>query len=124
MIKHDVYIFVGCSGCVATLNELGSSLENVLKKKLELYMQQQPNHVAFMFIHCWLFLKDIPYWVDMKEQLKCTPPNPKCKNFKGEKEIPNKVNEIANMKMEKKKFKAFLHLRKDIENQKCQKQIE
>lgn len=102
MIKHDVYIFVGCSGCVATLNELGSSLENVLKKKLELYMQQQPNHVAFMFIHCWLFLKDIPYWVDMKEQLKCMPPNPKCKNFKGEKEIPNKVNETANMKMENK----------------------
>jgi hypothetical protein len=30
------------------------------------------------------------------------PPNPKCKNFKGEKEIPNKVNETANMKMENK----------------------
>jgi hypothetical protein len=30
------------------------------------------------------------------------PPNPKCKHFKGEKEIPNKTNEIANMKMEKK----------------------
>jgi hypothetical protein len=65
-------------------------------------MQQQPNHVAFMFIHCQLLLKDIPYWVDKKEQLRHLPPNPKCKNFKGEKEIPNKTNEIANMKIGKK----------------------
>jgi hypothetical protein len=28
------------------MNELGSSLENVFKKSLNLYMQQQPNHVA------------------------------------------------------------------------------
>jgi hypothetical protein len=55
-----------------------------------------------MFIHCWLLLKDIPYWVDMKKQLRRMPPNPKCKNFKGEKEITNKTNETVSMKMEKK----------------------
>ncbi|CAK9196364.1 unnamed protein product [Sphagnum troendelagicum] len=51
-IKHDVAKFFA-------LNESGTSSEDTLQKVLELFNSKHPKKNAFVFIHCWLILKDV-----------------------------------------------------------------
>jgi hypothetical protein len=64
IIKHEVEKFDGCYGAVLALNEAGTSVEDVLRRALELYKLKHPKGLSFSFIHCWLLLKDIPKWAE------------------------------------------------------------
>jgi hypothetical protein len=54
------------------LNELGNSIEDTLHKALKLYKLKHPKNLGFCFIHCWLLLKDVPRWNDLREDFKRT----------------------------------------------------
>jgi hypothetical protein len=69
-----------------------------------------------------LLLKDIPCWVNMWEELKCMPPNPKCKSFENKKKLSTSTNETVDMKMEENS-KTLLRLHKDYKNQKNQRRL-
>jgi hypothetical protein len=44
---------------IVALNEIGTSSEHTLQKVLELFNSQLSKQNAFVFIHCWLILKDV-----------------------------------------------------------------
>lgn len=85
IIKHDTVKFVGCYEEVlmsTANNESGSSssfsLEEKLQKALELYKLKHPKGQSFLFIHCWLILRDVPRWAESREDSKkaITPQTP------------------------------------------------
>jgi hypothetical protein len=53
-----------------SLNELGTSLKDVLQKALEPTNTQR---LIFCMHSFWLFLKDIPRWVNIETKLKKKP---------------------------------------------------
>jgi hypothetical protein len=57
-IKHDVTKLVGCYNFVFALNEFGTTLEDVLSKALQVYKLKHPKNVSFVFLYCWLLLKE------------------------------------------------------------------
>jgi hypothetical protein len=65
LIKHDVAKFCGVYKQVLALNESGMSAEDVLERSLELYKVKHPKQLSFVFLHCWLLLKDVPRWWDL-----------------------------------------------------------
>jgi len=69
-IKHDITKFIYCYDSMLSLNELGTSLEDVLQKTLEPTSTQRLNFCMHSF---WLFLKDIPRWVDIETKLEKKP---------------------------------------------------
>jgi hypothetical protein len=66
-IKHDITKFIYCCDSMLSLNELGTSLEDVLQKALEPTSTQR---LIFCMNSFWLFFKDIPRWVDIETKLK------------------------------------------------------
>lgn len=60
-IKHDVSIFVGCH---ASVENSGSSVEDVIEKALELYRLKHPKGGSFLHLHCWRILHEVPQWCD------------------------------------------------------------
>lgn len=46
------------------LNESGTLSKDVLERSLELYKVKHLKHLSFVFLHCWLILKDVPRWWD------------------------------------------------------------
>jgi hypothetical protein len=72
IIKHNVFKFVGVYGNVISLNELGSSIEDIVHKTLELYKLKYSKNLELCFIHCWVLLKDVPRWSDLREDFKKT----------------------------------------------------
>ncbi|KAH9541006.1 hypothetical protein CY35_14G036600, partial [Sphagnum magellanicum] len=78
IIKHEVEKFDGCYGAVLALNEAGTSVEDVLRRALELYKLKHPKGLSFSFIHCWLLLKDIPKWAEtsLTDEKKTTTTTP------------------------------------------------
>jgi hypothetical protein len=67
VIKHDVGMFLGHYEDAVKTCKSGASSEDILQKALELYKTKHPKNSAFVFIHCWLFLKDVPRWADSRE---------------------------------------------------------
>jgi hypothetical protein len=63
-IKHDVSKFIGVYNQVVACRESGTSADDVLQNALELYKVKHPKQLCFVFIHCWLILKDIPRWME------------------------------------------------------------
>lgn len=62
LIKHDVAQFCGNYQPIITLNESATFSEDTLQKAFELFKSKHPKENAFVFIHCWLILKDVPRW--------------------------------------------------------------
>jgi hypothetical protein len=58
-IKHDVTKIVGFYNFQLASNESRTTLEDVLSKVLELYKFKHPNNASFVFLHCWLLLKEV-----------------------------------------------------------------
>jgi hypothetical protein len=69
----------GCYNCVRVLNESKTTLEDVISKALQLYKLKHLNNASFLFLHCWLLLKEMFRWSNSMEAKK-TPP-PKCKTL-------------------------------------------
>jgi hypothetical protein len=70
LIKHNVSKIYGNYGAILALSENGVCNENVLKKALELCKSKHPKKKSFMFIHCWLLLKDIHDGQKQKKRIK------------------------------------------------------
>jgi hypothetical protein len=51
--------FCGNYQTIVALNESGTSSEDTLQKVLELFNSKHPKQNVFVFIHCWLILKDV-----------------------------------------------------------------
>jgi DNA-binding XRE family transcriptional regulator len=64
MIKRDVARFIGIYKQVYNNKESGTSLDDVLRDALELYKVWDAQQHAFVYLHCWIVLKDIPRWMD------------------------------------------------------------
>jgi hypothetical protein len=64
VIKHDVSKFYGAHGFCVNNKESGQSLDDVLQAALDLYKVQHPKHQSFVFLHCWLILKEHPRWME------------------------------------------------------------
>lgn len=64
IIKHDVAKFVGVYKQVYDCRESGTSLDDVLQNALELYKVKHAKQQSFVFLHCWLLLRDIPRWME------------------------------------------------------------
>ena len=47
-----------------TARESNSSLDDILKNALELYKVKNPKQQSFIFLHCWLLLRDVPRWIE------------------------------------------------------------
>lgn len=62
VIKHDVGMFLGHYEDAVKTCKSGATLEDILQKALELYKTKHPKNSAFVYIHCWLFSKDLPRW--------------------------------------------------------------
>jgi hypothetical protein len=58
----------------------------------------------------------------MWEELRCMPPNPKCKSSENKEKLPISTNEIVDVKMEENS-EALLHLHKDCKDQKHQRRL-
>jgi hypothetical protein len=63
-IKHDVAKFIGVHKQVSSCRESGSSPDDVLQNALELYKVKHPKQHSFVFLHCWLILKEVPRWME------------------------------------------------------------
>jgi hypothetical protein len=61
-IKHDVAKFSGVFKQVSDCRESGASAEDVLERALEFYKDRHPKQQAFVFLHCWHLLKEVPRW--------------------------------------------------------------
>jgi hypothetical protein len=59
-IKHDVARFVGVYKQVFDTKESGTTLDDVLRDALELYKVRDPKQHSFVYLHCWIILRDIP----------------------------------------------------------------
>jgi hypothetical protein len=70
LIKHDVAKFYGIYNLVFALNESGTSSQDVLERALELYKVKHPKQLSFVFLHCWLLLKDVPRWWDSPSEVQ------------------------------------------------------
>ena len=62
VIKYNVLKFCGVYtiNLVLLLREFGTSLEDIFDCMLDLYKVKHPKQQAFVFIHCWRLLKDVP----------------------------------------------------------------
>jgi hypothetical protein len=45
---------------------------DVLQNGLELFKSKCPKNVCYIFIYCWLILKDVPRWTNFREDTKKT----------------------------------------------------
>jgi hypothetical protein len=70
VIKHDIAKFIGVYNQVLGCRESGTSLDDVLQNALELYKVKHPKQHSFLFIHCWLVLKDVPCWMEMPSEVR------------------------------------------------------
>jgi hypothetical protein len=70
IIKHDVAKFVGVHNQVLSMKESGVSLEDLLERALQLYKLKHPKQHSFVFLHCWLILKDVPRWAETREECR------------------------------------------------------
>jgi hypothetical protein len=64
IIKHDVSKFCGAYGFCFNNKESGQSLDDILQATLDLYKVQYPKNQSFIFLHCWLILKEHPRWME------------------------------------------------------------
>jgi hypothetical protein len=69
-IKHDVAKFIGVHSQVLGCRESGTSPNDVLQNALELYKVKHPKQQCFVFIHCWLVLKDVPRWMETPGEVR------------------------------------------------------
>ena len=80
-IKHDVGKFCGAYKQVFDCTESGTSLDDVVEKTLQYYQDRHPKQQAFVYLHCWQVLKDVPRWwdshVDVQRQLAAAEINPR-----------------------------------------------
>ena len=63
-IKQDVGKFCGAYKQVFNCRESGTSLDDVVEKSLQFYLDRHPKQQAFAYLHCWHVLKDVPRWWD------------------------------------------------------------
>jgi hypothetical protein len=70
IIKHDVAKFVGLHNQVLSMKESRVSLEDLLERALQLYKLKHPKQHSFVFLHCWLILKDVPRWAETREECR------------------------------------------------------
>jgi hypothetical protein len=70
VIKYNVAKFIGIYNQVLDCRELGTSLDDVLQNLLELYKVKHPKQHGFVFIHCWLVLKDVPWWMEKPSEVR------------------------------------------------------
>jgi hypothetical protein len=42
------------------MRESGVLVDDMLERMLELYKVKHPKQQSFVFLHCWLILKDVP----------------------------------------------------------------
>ncbi len=47
-------------------------VDDVLQCALELFKSKHPKNASFVFIHCWLILKNVPRWTNFREDTKKT----------------------------------------------------
>jgi hypothetical protein len=64
IIKHDVAKFTGVRKQVSSNKESGLSPDDVLQNALELYKVKHPKQHSFVFLQCWLNLKEVPRWME------------------------------------------------------------
>jgi hypothetical protein len=75
VIKHDVSKFCGAYGFCFNNKESGQSLDNILQAALLMYKQQNLKNQSFVYLHCWLILKEHLRWMEMPgERLQRGPP--------------------------------------------------
>lgn len=78
VIKHDVSKFISIYGHCYTIRESGTSLDDVLQNALDLYKVKDAKQRSFVFLHCWLLLKDCPRWMETPEEwAPATPQRPR-----------------------------------------------
>ena len=65
--------FCGVYKSVLSLNQSGTSLEDVLERALDLYKVLHPKQQLFLFVHCWRILKDFLQWSDLVSGLALLP---------------------------------------------------
>jgi hypothetical protein len=70
IIKHDVAKFVGVHNQVLNTKESGVSLDDLLERALQLYKVKHAKQHSFVFLHCWLILKDVPRWAETREECR------------------------------------------------------
>jgi len=56
-------------GFVVALNVNGSLADDKLQQACSNTKIKNPKGQGFLFIHCWLVLKDVPRWGDLRERL-------------------------------------------------------
>jgi hypothetical protein len=79
VIKHDVSKFYGGYGFCFNNKESGQSLDNILQAALLMYKQQNLKDQSFVYLHCWLILKEHPRWMETPgERLQRGPPMQSC----------------------------------------------
>ena len=75
VFKRDVSKFCGVYKFVLLLREFGTLAEDILDCALDLYRVRHLKQQAFVFVHCWRLLKDIPRWADVVS-IAATPQQP------------------------------------------------
>ena len=55
-----------CGACkqVFDCRESSTSLDDAVEKTLQFYRDRNPKQQAFVYLHCWQVLKDVPRWWD------------------------------------------------------------
>jgi hypothetical protein len=69
-IKHDIAKFIGVHSQVLGCRQSGTSSDDLLQNALELYKVKHPKQQSFIFLHCWLVLKDVPRWMETPGEVR------------------------------------------------------
>ena len=98
-IKHDVGKFCGAYKQVFDCRESGTSLDDVVEKTLQFYRDRHPKQQAFVYLHCWQVLKDVPRWwdspVDVQRRSAAAEINPRGVGMGKRKSPPTIASEVA-----------------------------
>jgi hypothetical protein len=97
IVKHDVARFVGIYKQVFDTKESGTTLDDVLRDALELYKVRDPKQHSFVYLHCWIILRDIPRWMDSLPETQLQQPGraPTSSNRSHRSSIPSQVGDDA-----------------------------
>ena len=69
-IKHDVSKFIGVYQQVKDADISGTLEEDLRIRALDLYVHKHPNKKKFIYLECWLILKECPRWADVREEVR------------------------------------------------------
>jgi hypothetical protein len=103
-VKHDVARFVGVYKQVFDTKESGTTLDDVLWDALELYKVRDPKQHSFVYLHCWIILRDIPCWMDSLPETQLRQPGraPASSNRSHRSSTPSQVedDEVAPLSLQ------------------------